>query len=75
MIRTVDNVFRLLVIGSVGFGWNLLFLSCNLIGQFCLSDPGNSSRTVTCQKENRGGIIQAVLHKDNLAVHQMKDIK
>ena len=39
-------VFRLLVIGSIGCGWNSLFLICNLFGQFCLSDPGNSNRTV-----------------------------
>ena len=26
--------------------WNVLLLSCNLIGQFCLSGPGYSSRTV-----------------------------
>ena len=39
-------VFCPLVIGSIDFSWNSLFVSCNLIGQFCLSDPGNSSRTV-----------------------------
>ena len=35
------------MIGSIDFSWNSLFVSCNLIGQFCLSDPGNSSRTVS----------------------------
>ena len=40
-------VFRPLVIGSIGFGWNSLFLFCNLIGQFCLSDSGSSSHTIT----------------------------
>ena len=34
------------MIGSIGFGRNSLFFSCNLIGQFCLSHPGNSSRIV-----------------------------
>ena len=34
------------MIGSIDFSLNSLFVSCNLIGQFCLSDPGNSSRTV-----------------------------
>ena len=56
MIRTVNNSKILgfncncfpsiLVIGLIDFGLNSLFLSCNLIGQFCLSDPGNSSCTV-----------------------------
>ena len=35
------------MIGSISFGRNSLFLPCNLIGQFCLSDPGNSSHTIT----------------------------
>ena len=34
------------MIGSISFHGNSLFLSCNLVGQFCLSDPGNSSRTI-----------------------------
>ena len=28
-------------------GWNLLFPFCFVIGQFCLSNPGNSCWTVT----------------------------
>ena len=32
-------------IGSNNFNYNSLFMPCNLIGQFCLSDPGYSSRT------------------------------
>ena len=40
------------MIGSIDFSWNSLFVSCNLIGQFCLSDPGNSSRTVNRTKNS-----------------------
>ena len=29
------------------FFWNVLLFSCNLIGQLCLGDPSNSSRTVS----------------------------
>ena len=53
------------MIGSIDFSWNSLFVSCNLIGQFCLSDPGNSSRTVRTVLRFNVQFDVVTIHKAN----------
>ena len=67
-----DIAFRPLVIGSIDFSGNSLFVSCDVISKFCLSNPGNSSRTVI--EINVLG-IRSQYHKKNKTYEEQNETR